>query len=174
MKVKELLENIKNDNFDLADALNVNKYLPIDVKRTIAQGIIFECVEDDMGATKVDSVQKYMAYVRHMITTHTCLEYTDDDYDALCSIDYGYGSLLDAIFDCFDRDADECEMILEMMLDDYMRELSIESSVARLVHNLNDVIGDFADKVDDLDIGKIIPAGLDVEKINGFLNKYVK
>lgn len=174
MKVQELLENIKNDNFNLAEALQVNKYLPIDVKRTIAQGIIFECVEDDAGATKVDSVQKYMAYVRHMITAHTCLEYTDVDYDAVCSAEYGDGSLLDAIFECFERDADECEMILDFMLDDYMRELSIESSISKLVNDISVAIRGFADKLDGVDLANLIPKDLDVEKLNGFLNKYVK
>ena len=174
MKVKELLENIKQDNFNLADALQVNKYLPIDVKRTIAQSIIFECVSDDLGAIKVDSVQKYMAYVRHMVTTHTCLEYDDADYDALCSAEYDGGSLLDAIFKCFERDADECEMILDFMLDDYMHELSIESSIAKIANNICELANKIADKIDGVDLENLIPQGLDINKINGFLDKYVK
>jgi hypothetical protein len=174
MKVQELVENIKNDNFNLAEALSAHKYLPIDVKKTVAQSIIFECAGDYFGATKIDSVQKYMAYVRHMITTHTNLEYVDDDYDIICAAEYGDGSLLDAIFDCFGRDADECEMILELMLDDYMSEMSIDYTVAKFANELGATLKKLADKIGDLDLENIIPKGLDVEKINGFLNKYIK
>ena len=174
MKVQELLENIQKENFDLEEALSIKKYLPIDVKKTLAQSIIYECVSDAFGATKIDSVQKYMAYVRYMITTHTDLEYDDEDYDIVCSTEYGDGTLIDAIFDCFERDAEEFEMILDMMVEDYMHELSIEYSVARLINDLSVRIGRFADKAGKLDIQKMIPEGLDVEKINSFLNKYIK
>ena len=174
MKVQELLENIQKENFDLADELHVKKYLPIDVKRTIAQSIIFECVGDEFGVTKVDSVQKYMAYVRHMIAVHTDLEYVDDDYDILCSTEYEDGTLLDAIFDCFDRDADEFEMILDFMVDDYMQELSIEATIVKFVNELSANLKVFADKIGNFDVENILPNGLDVNKLNGFLNKYIK
>lgn len=174
MKVQELLENIKKENFNLAEALQVKKYLPIDVKRTIAQGIIFECVGEEFGVIKVDSVQKYMAYVRYMITTHTNLEYIDDDYDVVCSTECADGTLLDAIFDCFGRDADEFEMILDIMIEDYMQDFSIESTIARFVNEFGATIKGFADKINGLDIEKFIPKGFDVNKLNSFLNKYIK
>ena len=73
MKVQELLANIKNKDFNLERGLQVKKYLPIELKKTIAQSIIYDCTDNESGATKVDSVQRYMSYVRYMITMHTNL-----------------------------------------------------------------------------------------------------
>lgn len=174
MKLQELLVSIKEDNYNIEEALNVKKYLPIDVKKAIAQGIIFECASEEFGAIKIDYVQKYIAYVRHMITTHTDLEYTDEDYDTICSAEYKDGTLLDAIFECFERDAEEFEMILDLVLEDYMQNFSVEYTIARFVNEFGATIKGFADKVNGLDVEKIIPKDLDVQKLNGFLNKYIK
>ena len=175
MKVKELLESIQNDNnFNLVEALNVKKYLPIEVKKTVAQGIIYECVSEEFGAVKIDYVQKYMAYVRLMITTHTDLEYDDGDYDYLCSVEYKDGNLLDEIFNCFERDAEECEMILDLMLEDTMQNFSIEYTAARFVNEISTTIKAVADKIENLKADGAVPDGLDVEKLNSFLNKYIK
>ena len=101
MKVQELVMNIKNKEFKLEKALEVKKYLPIEVKKTIAQSIIYDCTNDELGVIKVDSVQRYMSYVRYMIVAHTNLIYTDEDYDMLCSTEYGDTTLLNAIMDYF-------------------------------------------------------------------------
>lgn len=113
MKVNELLMNIKNKDFKLERGLQVKTYLPIEVKKAVAQGIIYDCTSEENGVVKVDSVQRYMSYVRYMITSHTDLEYTDDNYDALCSTMYEDTTLLNAIMDCFDSDAKECLRILK-------------------------------------------------------------
>ena len=97
MKVQELLMNIKNKEFKLEKGLEVKKYLPMEAKKTIAKAIIYDCTSDEDGIVKVDSVQRYMSYVRYMITTHANLKYTDEDYDALCSTEYGETTLLNAI-----------------------------------------------------------------------------
>ena len=174
MKVKELVANMHNDNFNLEEELQVKKYLPLDVKRTIAQSIIFECTSDDMGIIKINSVDKYMAYIRHMITAHTCLEYVDNDYDALCAAEYKGVSLLDAIFECFERDVDEFDVILDFMVDDFMRDLSVEASLVKIANDVGALISKFADKIDGVDLANVIPEGLDVARINGFLDKYMK
>ena len=76
MTVNELLMNIKNKEFSLERGLQVKKYLPMEVKKTIAQGIIYDCTNEADGVIKVDSVQRYLSYVKYMITMHTNLEYT--------------------------------------------------------------------------------------------------
>ena len=168
MKVQELIAKINNDGFNLSNELQVKKYLPIEVKKIIAQGVIYECTDSEFGETKVDSVQKYMSYVRYMITTHTILEYEDIEYDILCSTEFSDGSLLDAIFECFERDADECEMILDFMFDDYMRTLIIDATIAKFANDLSATINAFIEKIGDLNVESIIPKDLNVEKINGF------
>ena len=174
MKVQELLANIKNKEFKLERGLEVKKYLPIEVKKTIAQGIIYDCTDDTEGPIKVDSVQRYMSYVRYMITTHTNLEYADEDYDALCSTEYGETTLLNAIMDCFGDDAKECTRILNLMMDDYMQEMTIEFSVAKFLNGLNESIGGFAKKIGDFDLGSMIPDNVDMNKLGDFLQNYIK
>lgn len=176
MKVNELLMNIHNKEFNLERGLQVRKYLPIEVKKTIAQGIIYDCTENDNGAIKVDSVQRYMSYVRFMITTHTNLEYIDDDYDTLCSTEYGDMTLLSAIIECFGADAQECSRILDLMMDDYMQEMSIEYTVARLVYDISGMLSGLAGNINEKisNMKSDLPQGTDMEKLNTFLNTYIK
>ena len=145
MKVQELLMSIHNKEFNLEKRLDVKKYLPIELKKTIAQSIIYDCTSEEDGVIKVDSVERYMSYVRHMITMHTNLEYTDENYDALCSTEYGGTTLLNAVMKCFEADATECSRILNLVTDDYMQEHSIENAVSQFLYKLNNSIGGLAD-----------------------------
>lgn len=178
MKMQELLMNIHNKDFNLERGLQVKNYLPIEVKKTIAQGIIYDCTTEEDGVVKVDSVQRYLSYVRYMITTHTNLEYTDEDYDTLCSTEYDETILLNAIMDCFGTDAKECSRILDLMTDDYMQEFTIESTVAKFLSRLGDSIGGFVDnikeQISNFDLTSIIPDDVDKGLLSEFLNEYVK
>jgi hypothetical protein len=174
MKVQELLINIKNKEFKLERGLEVKKYLPIEAKKTIAKGIIYDCTDDSEGVIKVDSVQRYMSYVRYMITTHTNLEYTDENYDALCSTEYGDTNLLNSIMDCFGDDAKECTRILNLMTDDLIYENSIEFTIGKFLNNINSslgtLIGGFADKVNSFDLNNILPDGVNADQFTNILN----
>lgn len=176
MKVQELLANITNENFNLSEALEVKTYLPMELKKTIAQGIIFDCTDDSEGAIKVDSVERYMSYVRHMIIHHTNLEYTDNDYDALCSTEYEEVTLLNAIMDCFGADAKECSKILDLMTNDYIQENSIEFSVVKLLNrfsnSIDKVLGVVGDKINDFDFQSALPDDIDFQQIKEFLSTY--
>lgn len=174
MKVQELLMNIKSKEFKLEKGLEVRKYLPIETKKTIAQGIMYECTNDDDGATKVDSVQRYISYVRFMITAHTNLEYTDENYDVLCSTQYGETTLLNAILDCFSDDAKECTRILNLVTDDFMQEMSIEFSVAKFLNGLSNTISGFTSKFGNFDLTTFLPDNLDMNKLGSFLDTYIK
>lgn len=178
MKMNELLMNIHNKDFNLEKGLQVKKYLPIEVKKTIAQGIIYECTNEEDGAVKFDSVQRYLSYVKYMITMHTNLEYTDKDYDALCSAEYEDTTLLNAIIECFGEDAKECSRILNLMMDDYMHEVSIEFTVAKFLYELNNSIGCIAEKInqkiDGIDVQSMIPNDVNKEQLSAFLSKYMK
>lgn len=174
MKVQELLMNIKNKEFKLERGLEVKKYLPIEVKKTIAQGITYDCTNNEGGIVKVDSLERYMSYVRYMITTHTNLEYTDEDYDALCSTEYEGTTLLNAVIDCFGEDAKECSRILNLMMDDIMQEMSIEFTVAKFLNGLNESVGGLAKKFGDFDMSTIIPDNVDMNKLGSFLQDYIR
>ena len=178
MKVQELLTSIKNEGFDLATGLEVKTYLPIELKKTIAQGIIFACTDDNEGVIKVDSVQRYMSYVEYMINYHTNLEYTEADYDVLCSTEYNNQNLLDAIMECFNDDAQECLRILDLMMSDYMQENTIEFAVAKFLNGLAGSIDSFADtlnnKVNGFDLKSMMPKDIDLKQMMNFLDKYDK
>lgn len=176
MKINELVANIRNAQFDLERRLEVKKYLPIELKKTIAQGIIFDCTDNSEGVIKVDSLERYMSYVRHMIIHHTNLEYTDGDYDTLCSTEYGEGNLLNAIVECFGADAQECSRILDLMMNDYMQENTIEFTIVRLLNGLGNsldgVIGVLNEKLNGFDLKSMMPENMDVQQVMNFLEKY--
>ena len=178
MKVQELLTNIKNKEFNLETGLEVKTYLPIELKKTIAQGIIFACTDDSEGVIKVDSVQRYMSYVEHMIKYHTNLEYTEEDYDVLCSTEYDGGNLLNTIMECFGSDAQECSRILELMMNDYMQSNTIEFSIVKFVNGLagsiDGIVNVLSDKIDGFDLKSMMPKDMDVEQVMSFLEKYNK
>ena len=173
MKINEMLMNIHNKEFNLERNLQVKKYLPIEVKKTIAQGIIYDSTDNSEGFIKVDSVERYMSYIKYMITMHTNLEYTNEDYDKLCSTEYNGDALLNVIMSYFDADAKECLRILNLMCDDYIYENSIECSVSKLVYNLNGMLSRLSqsinDKVNSIDLSNILK-DIDINKITDFLN----
>ena len=178
MKVQELLMNIHNKEFNLERGLQVKTYLPIEVKKTIAQGIIFECTSEENGVINVDSVQRYLSYVRYMITMHTNLEYTDEDYDVMCSIEYGDTTLLNAVVRCFDSDANECNRILDLMMNDYLENNStsnqILSTINGFVSNLTSIVKVLENKVSDMKIDELVPSNLDLNQLSEFLSNYKK
>lgn len=170
MKINELLMNIYNKEFNLERGLQVKKYLPMETKKTIAQGIMYECINDKDGAIKVDSVQQYMSYVKYMITMHTNLEYTEADYDKLCSTQYGETTLLNAIINCFGPDAKECDRILKLMCGDLMQNNSIEASIVKvmnvLVESLNSVTNNLNSKIGAIDMNSV-----DFEKVKKIIDR---
>ena len=174
MKVQELLEKINSDHFDFENELDIKKYLQIDVKKTIAQGIIYECTEMVDGIYKMDSVQRYLSYVRYMITMHTNLEYSDEDYDILCSTEYLGARLIDRIMNYFEDDAKECKKVLEFMMDDYMREIGLEHNIANFLNGLNATISNFVNKLNIESLQSMIPNNIDMSKLSTFLNNYIK
>lgn len=173
MKVNELLMAIHRSDFNMEKELQVKKYLPIEEKKLIAQGIIYECTERVHGTIKVNSLQRYLSYVKYMIKHHTNLEYASEDYDELCS-----NGLLNDIMECFGEDAQECSRILNLMMDDYMQEATIEFTIAKFLDNLSGIVEDLAEKlnqrVENMDLSSVIPKDMDKQKLVDFLNTYVK
>lgn len=171
MKINELMMSIHRKDFDMEKELQVKKYLPIEEKKLIAQGIIYECTEDVGGVIKVDSVQQYLSYVKYMILRHTNLEYTQEDYDKLCTTRYQDKTLLNAIMDCFELDAKECTRIMNLMTSDYMQQNSMEFIVGKFLNNLNETL---KNKLDEFDFNSVIPKDIDKSKLVNFLNNYIE
>ena len=168
MKVNELLMNIHNKEFNLERGLQVKKYLPMEVKKTIAQSIIYECTSNEGGIMKFDSVQRYMSYVKYMITMHTNLEYADENYDVLCSTMYNNETLLNAILNCFEAEAKECMRILNLMCDDVAYENSIEFKISELIYNLNNSLSVLSEKM-QTKVESFNLDGVDINQLSNFL-----
>ena len=177
MKMNDLMMSIHNKDFNLEKRLEVKKYLPIEVKKTIAQAIIYDCTNEESGVVTVDSVERYMSYVRYMITTHTNLEYTDEDYDKLCVTECGETTLLNAIVGTFQSDANECNRILDLMMDDYLAnnaaENRIVSTINGFIESLTNIARTLEDKVGGMNIKEMLPADLDLNQLTNFLSKNV-
>lgn len=178
MKVQELLANIHNKDFNLEKSLQVKKYLPIEVKKTIAQGIIYDCTNEEDGVVKVDSVERYLSYIKYMITMYTNLEYTDEDYDVLCSTEYGETTLLNAIVHIFESDANECNRILGLMMDDYLENNAAENQIVvainQFLSGLAGIAKSLEGKVNNMNIDEMLPDDFDINKLNAFLNTNYK
>lgn len=178
MKIAELMMNIHRKDFNMEKELQVKKYLPFELKRALAQKITEECAIENDGVLKIDSVKRYLSYVRYMITSHTNLQYTDKDYDTLCSTTYHDSTLLNAIMKCFEGDATECSRILNLVTDDFVREHSIENVVSKFLHNLNNsldtITSNLGEKINSFDIKTLLPQDFDGEKMNKFLQQYIK
>lgn len=178
MKMQELLMSIRRKDFNIEKELQVKKYLPIEEKKLIAQGIIYECTENANGAIKVDSVQQYLSYVKYMILRHTNLEYSAEDYDKLCSTKYGETSLLNAIFDAFPEDAKECSKVLNFMMEDLMQENSMNFVVAKFLNSLSSKLETAMDSINaktkELSLDTIVPNDIDLNQIKKFLDANIK
>lgn len=170
MKINELLMSIHRKDFDMEKELQVKKYLPMEEKKLIAKGIIYECTERVDGVIKADSVQQYLSYVKYMILHHTNLEYTPEDYDKLCSTEYQDKTLLNAIMDCFAPDAKECTRILNLMTADYMQQNSMEFIVGKFLNNIGELL---ESKLNEFNINDFIPNDVDKDKLVKFLNDYM-
>lgn len=175
MKMQELLMSIHRKDFNIEKELQVKKYLPIEAKKTIAQGVIYECTNEEDGVIKVDSVQRYLSYVRYMITMHTNLKYTDADYDVLCSTEYQDTTLLNAIVKTFESEANECNRILGLMMNDYLDNNATENQLimaaTQLLNGLVGITQSLEKKVADIKLDDMLPQGFDINKLNDFLNK---
>ena len=75
--------------------------------------------------------------------------------------------------DCFDSDAKECLRILNLMTDDLIHDNSIESTVGKLVYNINSAIGTFIEemrnKFRNLDLNDMVPEGTDISQLADIL-----
>lgn len=171
MMIKEFIKE--------AELLTTKKYIPAAEKVRIAKEVLDFSAEYDRGFIKFDSYRKHLAFTFAVIEAHTNLVFADDwadkmqEYDMLCEND-----LLDKIIDTFDRDYVETLEVVNMMCDDMLADNSIEASVAKLTQsvseNLDVLVGALSDKIEGLDIEKIIPKGLDLNKLMELLNKVKK
>jgi hypothetical protein len=178
MKITEFMKEIQeNATTTISDLIGAKKYIASDKKVRIAKNVVDFSIEYDRGFVKFDSYKKHMAFIFEVIEAHTELHFADNwaekvqEYDMLCEED-----LLDSIIDTFRKDYEMSMEILNMVCGDMLAENSIEASVAKVAtsisENLDVFVGALSDKIENLDVEKIIPKDWDLNKLQGLLNKF--
>ena len=179
MEIKTFVEAIKNDGeiATVPNIITVKKYASSATKVNVAKQAIDLSVEYNRGFVKFDSYKKHLAFLFGVIEEHTDLRFADNwndkiqEYDMLCE-----NELVDVIIDTFRRDYEASLEVLTMMCDDMVADNSIEASVAKvaqsIAENLDVLIGSLSDKIENTDVEQIIPKDLDLNKLQGFLNKF--
>lgn len=177
ISVQDFIKAMQGDKATISELISVKKYISSMEKVRIAKEVLDVSMEYDRGFIKFHSYKKHLAFIFGVIEAHTNLCFADNwgdkmqEYDALCESD-----LLDAVICLFKTDYDASLMVLNMMCDDMLADNSIEASVAKLMQsvseNLDVLVGALSDKFENLDIEKIIPKDLDLNKLQGLLNNF--
>ena len=177
MTIKEFIKTIKETEIPVAELIDTKRYILSAEKIRLAKAVLDFSVEYNRGFVKFDSYAKHLSFIFNVVEAHTGLKFADDwaermqEYDILCEND-----LLNAIIDTFRKDYEASLEVLEMMSNDMLADNSIEASVAKVTQsiseNLDVLVGALSDKFEGLDVEKIIPKDLDLNKLKRFLGKF--
>ena len=177
MKITELLElHEQGKTENLKELISIKTYMPVPEKLRIADVVIDASAEYDRGYIKFDTYKKYLAFVFATIEAHTALEFAmgwDEriaEYDVLCE-----KGLFKHIIEGFQDSYDDCWFVLNMKCNDLLADNSVEANMAKIaqsvIENLDVFAGTLSDKLAEIDLKKIIPEDLDLNKLQKFLNR---
>lgn len=146
----------------IRNTLEIKTYIPFAEKRALCEFIINACNErDEAGLVKVDSVKRYVVFTISIISKYTNLEFSSgedegydslDEYDMLCEND-----LLNPILAIIGDEYATCNNMLNMMMDDVIANNNTVEAVfghtfSKVSDSLDDLIGAFADKVEEMQL----------------------
>ena len=163
MKIMELVENIKNEGFNLATELEVKKYIPVMEKKAFVMDVIAACTDDIDDFIAVDRFNMDIYFDMNMIKMYTNLEITSgldemiEQYDVLC--EHG---LLSKIIELFENEYASTYSILEGQLEELLIQNSMEAQIVKITNKINKVIGELG----SVDINSLLPDGIDAEMIS--------
>ena len=184
--VHEFVENYKAKRFMntkqggderveyLKSALEVKEYIPFADKRELCSKVIDACCTKKGGLIKVDSVTRYIIFTISIISKYTALEFSSDEeydsldeYDMLCE-----AGLLNPILALIGDEYATCNNILNMMMDDVITnnntvEAVLGHALGKVSDSLDDLIGAFADKVEEMELDL---SQIDIEKYKGLFD----
>lgn len=186
MKVKEFIDAYKAKNFMnikqgveekigwMKKELNFTPYIPFAEKRELCKNVLDACCTKENGLVKVDSVTRYILFTISVISKYTTLEFNaDEDYDSLDEYDMLCESkLLNPILALIGEEYDACNNMLNMMMDDVIAnnntvEAVLGHTLGKLSDSLDNLIGAFADKVEDMELDL---SQIDIDKYKGLLD----
>lgn len=188
MNIKEFIENYNAKRFMntkqgvdervewIKKELGVKEYLPFAEKRELCKVVLDACCTKEDGLVKVDSVTRYIIFTITVISRYTNLEFSSgedveydslDEYDMLCE-----NRLLDIILAVIGDEYATCNNMLNMMMDDIMTnnntvEAVLGHALGKVSDSLDDLIGTFADKVEEMELDL---SQIDIEPLKGILD----
>ena len=187
MTIKEFVENYKAKKFMtiskngvdekieyLKKELELKEYIPFADKRELCANVLEACCTKEGGLIKVDSVTRYIIFTISIISTYTALEFSSgeeydslDEYDMLCE-----AGLLNPILALIGDEYATCNNMLNMMMEDVIAnnntvEAVIGHALGKVSDSLDDLIGVFAEKVEEMELDL---SQIDINKYKGLLD----
>lgn len=135
MKIYELVEMYKKDKMlNFKKALEVTEYIGIAYKKKIAELVLNECITEVDGNLQMNSLDRYILFIIAVIGAHTNLEFNNEDDDMYSAIDdfdtLNENHLLEKIVDTFREDYDACQIVLDMMTSDRIKNhITLEKKI---------------------------------------------
>lgn len=154
----------------LRKELELKEYIPFADKRELCKTVIDTCCTKEGGLIKVDSVTRYIIFTISIISKYTNLEFNSgeeydslDEYDMLCE-----AGLLNPILALIGEEYATCNNMLNMMMDDVIAnnntvEAVLGHNLGKVSDSLDDLIGAFADKVEEMELDL---SQIDIEKFD--------
>lgn len=147
MKINEFIEMYrKNRNINLKKVLEVKEYISVAHKQKIAELVLDSSLVEEDGILQINSLDRYLLFTIAVISMHTNLEFSTDDedddhsslddFDMLCE-----NGLLEKILDTFREDYNACQIVLDMMTSDMVKNYeTLEKKILRFLNNIPDNI----------------------------------
>ena len=151
MKIKELVEMYKtNRMLDLKKILDVKEYVGIAYKQKTMELVINECIREENGVLKFDSLSRYILFTVAVLGLHTNLDFSDDnneDYSVVDDLDMLFENhLLDKIVDTFREDYNACQIILDMIMSDKVKNHDIPNDFSKEFMQFQNVLNNLENK----------------------------
>ena len=151
MKIKELVEMYKtNRMLDLKKILDVKEYVGIAYKQKAMELVINECIREENGVLKFDSLSRYILFTVAVLGLHTNLDFSDDnneDYSVVDDLDMLFENhLLDKIVDTFREDYNACQIILDMIMSDKVKNHDIPNDFSKEFMQFQNVLNSLENK----------------------------
>ncbi len=182
MKITEFVQEFKDKKImntqikpnavsdHIRTVLEVKTYIPYLTKRKIAEIIVDSNTTEVDGIKKYDNISAYISFIMSMLTTHTCLECSDnpfEDYDALSE-----SGLLPLIIEEFRTSYNECDIVLKMAVDAALEDNNVNVLVGQFLNNvsvsLDGIVDVLKDKIKNLDMKDLFGADINNESLAAF------
>lgn len=166
MTIKNFIELVKAEDFNLQDKLNIKRYIPIMDKRNIAMDAIAACTNDFSGFIEVDRFKLDIYFDMCVLHKYTDLKISFDfeemikEYDLLNEI-----GMMNVIMSYFESDYRKCQDVLYSELESFLAQNSLESQAVTIVNKINTLLDEVSDKFSDVNLNDIITDGVNLGEL---------